>query len=81
MMARSNPYASDPYFFVIDLGCGPKDLRNRHGGFSSKAASPLQHKVQNRSVRDATYHDHIARKETTSCTGVPLLKKLVMKEK
>jgi hypothetical protein len=48
-----DPYASNPYFFVINFGCGPTDLRSRRGGLSSnnEAASPLQHKIQGRQAR------------------------------
>lgn len=41
--ADDDPYANDPYFFVIDFGCGPTNFRSRRGGLSSnsEAASPL----------------------------------------
>lgn len=49
-MARDDPDASNPYFFVIDFGCGPTNFRSRRDGLSSnsEAASPLQHKMQKR---------------------------------
>lgn len=45
--AGDDPDASDPYFFVIDFGCGPTNFRSRRGGLSSnsEAASPLQHET------------------------------------
>lgn len=49
IMARADddPDVSDPYFFVIDFGCGPTNFRSRRGGLSSnsEAASPLQHET------------------------------------
>jgi len=53
-MARAgdDPDASDPYFFVIDFGCGPTNFRSRRGGLSSnsEAASPLQHETQKQTL-------------------------------
>lgn len=65
-MARDDPYTSDPYFFVIGLGYGPKDFRSRRGGLSSnsEAASPLQHKMQNEHVRQKQSANHVAKRET-----------------
>lgn len=42
--ADDDPDASDPYFFVIDFGCGPTNFRSRRDGLSSnsEAASPLR---------------------------------------
>jgi len=46
--ADDDPDANDPYFFVIDFGCGPTNFRSRRDGLSSnsEAASPLQHEMQ-----------------------------------
>lgn len=53
-MARADddPDVSDPYFFVIDFGCGPTNFRSRRGGLSSnsEAASPLQHETQRQTL-------------------------------
>jgi len=57
MMARGMILTSNPYFFVINFGCGPTDLRSRRGGLSSnnEAASSLQHEIQRNDIR----HDGI----------------------